>query len=177
MKPVGEMFSQFQNTFGQSWLLLTNPVGYAKMITEGTYTTNPLGPTGAYGLEIDRFDVQSIYPEEPFMISINLANKGTFEAKNVKLALFTTITGVKLSYNGKELKMTKGKNYDYNQDIYIYEMQLDNIEKQDVKEVLPSITMEQVIKLGALSRKYVVKIHNVAKIAYTCLQTYKRLLN
>ena len=91
-KPMGDMFTQFQGTFGQSWLLFTNPVGYAQQITQGTYATNDLGVKGAYGLEIRKFDVQSVYINEPFAIQIELENKGIFKAKNIKVEILTNIS-------------------------------------------------------------------------------------
>jgi hypothetical protein len=98
-KPMGDMFGQFQNTFGQGWMLFTNPVGYAQQITNGQYAKNDMGISGAYGLEIRKFDVHPIYLGEPFMIEIELENKGQFHAKNVRIDLLTTIRDFKIGHN------------------------------------------------------------------------------
>lgn len=97
MEPIGDMFSQFQTTFGQTWLLFTSPTEFAKQITQGTYAKNELGVTGAYGLEINRFDVQSIYINEPFVIQIDLENKGIFHAKNVRVDILTNIRDFRIA--------------------------------------------------------------------------------
>jgi hypothetical protein len=103
MKPIGDMFSQFQMTFGQSWLLFTNPVAYAQQITQGTYAQNELGVEGAYGLEIRKFQVQSIYIDEPFMIEIELENKGIFDARDVKVEILTNIRDFKIGRDAATL--------------------------------------------------------------------------
>ncbi len=97
MEPIGDMFGQFQQTFGQTWLLFTSPTEFAKQITQGTYAKNELGVTGAYGLEINRFDVQSIYINEPFVIQIDLENKGIFHAKNVRVDILTNIRDFRIA--------------------------------------------------------------------------------
>ncbi len=97
MEPIGDMFSQFQQTFGQTWLLFTSPTEFAKQITQGTYAKNELGVTGAYGLEVRGFDVQSIYIDEPFVIQIELENKGIYHAKNVKVELLTNIRDFRIA--------------------------------------------------------------------------------
>lgn len=104
MEPIGDMFSQFQQTFGQTWLLFTSPTEFAKQITQGTYAKNELGVTGAYGLEINRFDVQSIYIDEPFMIQIDLENKGIFHAKNVSVDILTNIRDFRIATDTDSLE-------------------------------------------------------------------------
>jgi len=132
LKPVGELFMQFQNTFGQTWLLFTNPVGYAQQIIQGQYAKNELGVEGAYGLEIRKFQVQSIYIDEPFMIEIELENKGMYKAKNIRVDVMTNIEmkkGVplfKISLDGNSYKTMK----------YAYE---DKYEKKWYKFTLCSV--------------------------------------
>lgn len=92
LEPMGELFDQIGQTFGQSFLLLTNPVQYATQITQGQYTENPLGPTGAYGLELENFNVDSIYLDEDFSIRFELANKGPYTARNLRLSIASTET-------------------------------------------------------------------------------------
>ena len=89
-KPLGDMFSQLSQTFGQTLFMLTNPMGFARQITEGTYVENPTGLTGAYGLEIDNFDVDNIYVGEPFSIRFELSNKGSFDARNVFVEIWSS---------------------------------------------------------------------------------------
>ena len=109
IKPLGDLFTQFQVTFGQSWLLFTNPVAYAQQITQGTYAHNELGVSGAYGLEIRKFDVQSIYIDEPFMIQIEIENKGIFHAKNVRVDLLTNIQGFCIGKDPNSINVNNGK--------------------------------------------------------------------
>ncbi len=90
LEPMGELFDQIGQTFGQSFLLLTNPVQYATQITQGQYTENPLGPTGAYGLELENFNVDNIYLEEDFSIRFELANKGPYTARDLRLSIAST---------------------------------------------------------------------------------------
>jgi len=89
-KPLGNIFSQLSQTFGQTLFMLTNPMGFARQITEGTYVENPTGLTGAYGLEIDNFDVDNIYVGEPFSIRFELSNKGSFDARNVFVEIWSS---------------------------------------------------------------------------------------
>jgi len=91
MKPFGDMFSQLSQTFGQTLFMLTNPMGFAQQITEGTYVENPTGPTGAYGLDIESLEVDSIYIGEPFSVRFELANKGSFDARNVNLEVWSSV--------------------------------------------------------------------------------------
>lgn len=90
-KPLGDLFYQLGQTFGQTFFLLTNPTGFAQQITEGTYVENPTGLTGAYGLEINNLQVDNIYVGEPFSIRFELSNKGAFDARNVELSIWTNV--------------------------------------------------------------------------------------
>jgi hypothetical protein len=88
-KPFADVFGQFANTFGNALLLLTNPVGYAQSIMNGSYVRDTTtGLTGAYGLEIERFEAMPIYTQSPYVVSIMLKNKGAFEARNITVTLF-----------------------------------------------------------------------------------------
>ncbi|NIP41094.1 MAG: hypothetical protein GTN39_06310 [Candidatus Aenigmarchaeota archaeon] len=104
-EPLGDLFSQLGQTFGQTLFLLTNPMGFAQQITEGTYVENPTGPTGAYGLEIERLEVDNIYVGEPFFIRFELANKGSFNANNVSLEVWSSVD--KLNYLQDETESGK----------------------------------------------------------------------
>ncbi len=184
MKPFGEMFGQLQSTFGQSWLLLSCPTCYARQITEGNFVGDDISKAGAFGLEIDKFQVQSIYPEEPFTIQINLANKGTFKARNIRLDIVTTIDNIELEYNkvplvpvqrqidistpesffGKTMTFTSG----YGR-IFVYTINFDKmeIERQDVKDLfivgkLPCPVNDR--ELSETREKY---IPFVANLTYT----------
>ncbi len=83
--PLGEAFSGIGNTFSQGWLLMTNPVGYATQLMNGTHAQNPQGVTGPHGIEFNSFTVSQIYPNQPFMANVILRNNGAFEAENVRL--------------------------------------------------------------------------------------------
>lgn len=185
MKPVGEAFGQLQSTFGQSWLLLSCPTCYARQITEGNFVGDEISKAGAFGLEIDKFQIQSIYPEEPFTFSINLANKGTFKAKNIRLELITTIPGIDLKYNNKDLMRVQkqisidtpesffGKTMTFTSGygtIYVYTInvgEIADIERQDVKDLLIIGTLPCPVndkELSATREKY---IPFVANLTYT----------
>ena len=90
-EPLGDLFYQLSQTFGQTLFMISNPMGFAQQITEGNYVENPTGPTGAYGLEIGNFQVDGIYIGEPFPIRFELENKGSFQAKNVSMEIWTSI--------------------------------------------------------------------------------------
>jgi DNA-directed RNA polymerase subunit RPC12/RpoP len=84
--PMGDMFSTLGNTFGQTFMLLTNPMGFAQQIMEGTYEPNPLGgPTGAFGVEIENLQVPAIYPGTQAMLTLNVKNAGPVKGENVKV--------------------------------------------------------------------------------------------
>jgi hypothetical protein len=89
LEPLGKLSETFGQTFGQSFLMLTNPVGYAQQIMNGQYANNPTGPTGAYGLEIENFAVDTIYLAEPFSIRFDLANRGPYTANNINLMILS----------------------------------------------------------------------------------------
>lgn len=82
-EPLGEMFSTLQGTFGQTFLLLTNPVGFSKQIMEGSYVKSPTGPTGSYGVEIENLQIPALYPGTPNMATLNIKNVGPVKARNV----------------------------------------------------------------------------------------------
>jgi len=83
--PIGDTFSGIGNTFSSGWLLMTNPVGYATQLMNGSHAENPLGVTGAHGIEFNSFSAGLIYPNQPFMTNVILRNNGAFEAENVRL--------------------------------------------------------------------------------------------
>lgn len=84
-EPFGELFDTLQNTFGQTFLLLTNPMGFAQRIMEGSYEPNPRGPTGAFGVEIENLQVPAIYPGTTAMLTMNVHNVGPEKGKNVRV--------------------------------------------------------------------------------------------
>jgi hypothetical protein len=161
VKPIGDMFGQFQNTFGQGWLLFTNPVGYAQQITQGTYAKNDLGMTGAYGLEIRKFDVQSIYLDEPFMIEIQLENKGIFNARNVTVDVLTSIPFFRI---GKD---TNSLNNTANEMKYVY---TDKYEKLWYKYTV-NLDTEMAKSLKDIERQDALPIFLVGKMSCTDFQT------
>jgi hypothetical protein len=84
-EPISKMFGQLGKTFGDAFLLLTNPVGYATQLMNGSYSNNPVGETGAYGLELSGFDVSPVFIMQPFMITANIKNNGAFPAEAVSI--------------------------------------------------------------------------------------------
>ncbi|MBN2042373.1 MAG: MFS transporter [Candidatus Aenigmarchaeota archaeon] len=97
IEPMGGLFEQFSNTFGQSWLLFTNPVGYAQQITSGQYVGSDQTAAAPVGLEIENFQAAGIYLGEPFSIRFEMNNRGDFLAKNAAFKLYTYIEGLTIS--------------------------------------------------------------------------------
>jgi len=84
-EPISKMFGTLGKTFGDAFLLLTNPVGYATQLMNGSYANNPVGETGAYGVELSGFDVSPVFIAQPFMITANIKNSGAYDAQDVKI--------------------------------------------------------------------------------------------
>jgi hypothetical protein len=119
--PIGTAFSQLQQTLGQGWLLLTNPVGYAQQMMSGVYATDPLsGLAGAYGVEIQKFEISPIYPGQPFFVTISFKNMGAFDGKNVNVYLDTATKNLTI----------EDFNFDTNQDY------IENLMRQDSRQTL-----------------------------------------
>jgi hypothetical protein len=134
LEPVGKLGEMMQQTFGQSFLMLTNPVGYAQQIMSGQYAKNPNGPTGAYGLEIQNFAVDTIYLEEPFSIRFDIANKGPYTARNVNLQILsnmpdTLINDNALAGSDTTLKLAGETKYDH---IKWYKYKYDSLQNHDL---------------------------------------------
>ncbi len=87
MTPIGEGMGALTNTFGQTFMLMTNPVGYAQNIMEGTYEKNPTGLTGAYGVEIEQLMLPAINPGTDAIATFNLRNVGPVDATNVEVTI------------------------------------------------------------------------------------------
>jgi len=90
-QPLSDAFSGIGNTFSSGWLLMTNPVGYATQLMNGSHAQNPQGVTGAHGIEFNSFTISEIYPNQPFMTNVIIRNNGAFEAENVRL--YMTLAG------------------------------------------------------------------------------------
>lgn len=88
-EPLGETFGGLSNTLQGGWLLLTNPVGYATQLMNGTHAQNPQGSTGALGVEITDVTISPIFPEQPFVITALIENKGALDAEDVIMYLST----------------------------------------------------------------------------------------
>jgi hypothetical protein len=86
-KPLSEVFTTLQTTFGQTFFLFTNPIGYAHQIMDGTYAPNPVGPTGSFGVEIENLQIPAIYPGTQAMATLNIKNVGPVSAKDVKVRI------------------------------------------------------------------------------------------
>ncbi len=88
LKPLTDTLYSFQNTISSGFQLITNPVGYATAIINGTYAHDPdTGVAGALGVEIENFRTTQIFSNQPYVISYNLNNKGSAEATNVKAGI------------------------------------------------------------------------------------------
>ncbi len=92
--PISDAFGQVGNTFGSAWFMLTNPVGYATQLMNGSYTTNPTGLTGAYGLEITNLGITDLYVTQPYIITVILENQGSQKAENIRLKLCSGMAGL-----------------------------------------------------------------------------------
>lgn len=100
-EPIGEAFGGFANTLRSGWLMLTDPVGYATQLMNGTHAVNPIGKTGSLGVEITDITISAILPAQPFVIIAMLKNEGAFDAENVTVFLST-------DYEGSEAPLSKG---------------------------------------------------------------------
>ena len=87
LTPLGDAISGITSTLGQGWMLLTNPVGYATQLMNGTHAENPLGESGALGVEITDLTVSQIFVNQPFLITATVYNKGAFDAEDVEVRL------------------------------------------------------------------------------------------
>jgi hypothetical protein len=87
LTPAWEGLSGFFNTISQGFSLLTNPVGYATQLMNGTHATNPQGQTGAHGVEFLSMDESPIYVETPFLITAIVQNKGVFDTKDIEFGI------------------------------------------------------------------------------------------
>ncbi len=87
IEPMNQGFSALSGTFGQTFMLLTNPVGYAHQITEGTYVQSPTGLTGAYGVELEQINLPHIYIGTRSLATLNVRNVGPRDATNVEVTL------------------------------------------------------------------------------------------
>jgi hypothetical protein len=85
--PITTLMESLGNTFGQGFLLLTNPVGYATQLMNGSYADNPSGSTGSFGVDITSLTVTNIFPEQPYVVTAIMENKGSFAAENVSVSL------------------------------------------------------------------------------------------
>ena len=85
LKPIGEQFSQLTSGLSLGISLITDPTGFAQRIMSGQYQTDPTtGLRGAYGVELEQFKTTPIYVGQGYSISMNLNNKGAFEATAVR---------------------------------------------------------------------------------------------
>ncbi len=87
--PLTDAFGQIGTMFSNAWLLITNPVGYAQGLMNGTYNVDPdTGLAGAYGVELEQISVSPVYAQEPFVISMKIKNKGAYPAEDVVAYLY-----------------------------------------------------------------------------------------
>ena len=87
-EPFGEVFSGISQAFSGALCILTNPVGCAQQIVNGTFNKDPVtGLSGPLGLELAELSLTPIYVSTPYSAVIKVQNKGAFVAENVKLTL------------------------------------------------------------------------------------------
>lgn len=92
MQPLNVMFAQLGSTIGTGLYMITNPVGYAQGMLNGSYVQDPTtGLTGAFGVEMEGITSTPIYIEQPFYATVKIKNKGAFDAENVCVDLSTNI--------------------------------------------------------------------------------------
>ena len=82
-KPMVDVFANIGTTFGQTIMLITNPVGFSKQIIDGSYVKTGTAPPGAFGIEIESLEVPALYPGTFSMATFNIRNAGPVNAKNV----------------------------------------------------------------------------------------------
>ena len=104
--PAIDAAGQFFETIGKGFSIITNPVGYANQIIQGQYQKDSqTGVAGAFGVEIKRVTVSSIYPNQPYQIIVGVENKGAFDAENVYATLSSPRTS-EVSSGGEYIDIT-----------------------------------------------------------------------
>ncbi len=86
-EPMANLMGSLGKTFSHGFLLLTNPVGYATQLMNGSYADNPGGQTGSFGVDINEFTITNIFPEQPYVVTAIMENKGASDAENVRISL------------------------------------------------------------------------------------------
>jgi len=131
-EPMADIMGSLGNTFGQGFMLLTNPVGYATQLMNGTYAQNPLGQTGSFGVDINEFTITNIFPEQPFVVTAIMENKGAFKAENVSISLMAA-GGDKFATEGTS--RTRSLQWTYNPyDVYGRKTMFMDIDKLGFKK-------------------------------------------
>jgi hypothetical protein len=93
-EPISSAFGQIGDTFGNAFFMLTNPVGYATQMLNGSYTSNPTGgPTGAFGVEMTSFTVSDLYVTQPYVVTALLKNQGSQDAERIRMSLCSGLAG------------------------------------------------------------------------------------
>ncbi|MFH1978587.1 MAG: transglycosylase SLT domain-containing protein [Candidatus Aenigmatarchaeota archaeon] len=88
VQPITTMFTQLSASIGTGLYMISNPVGYAQGMVNGSYTTDPTtGLAGAFGVEIEEFKTTPIFVAQPYSAIVRIKNKGAFEARDVCVAL------------------------------------------------------------------------------------------
>lgn len=87
LEPVSEMFGTLTDTFGTTFQLMINPVGFAHEIVEGSYVRSDAEKIGAYGIEIEEIRTTPLYVTQPFNTIVKVKNVGSFEGRNIVLTI------------------------------------------------------------------------------------------
>jgi hypothetical protein len=92
--PLTPMWAQMNKGFSDAWLLMTNPALYYEKMMESTQASQSVVTTGGLttSIELNGFDfsgISTLDPSESFLGSVELENKGEFNANYIKLMLQT----------------------------------------------------------------------------------------
>ena len=110
--PFGQIFGTLQETFGKTFLLMTNPVAYAHGIMEGSYESSGQAPAGAFGVEIENLQIPAIYPGTQSIMTFNVHNIGPVKARKVTVTVkvsdeFKDVVAVRGPDGGENYNITK----------------------------------------------------------------------
>jgi hypothetical protein len=92
--PLTPMWAQMNKGFSDAWLLMTNPALYYERMMESTQASQSVVTTGGLttSIELNGFDfsgISTLDPSESFLGSVELENKGEFNANYIDLKLQT----------------------------------------------------------------------------------------
>jgi hypothetical protein len=118
MEPIGPMFGQLQTGISDSWLMFTDPMGYYNKLQQSTQASTSKVTQGGSVKSIEINSIQlftsitgqfdPIY--ESLIGSVEIENKGEFNADNIKLNMWASWTDPKtVSATRTVLPVTTGE--------------------------------------------------------------------